>query len=220
MQAKTFWGRRWFVAEVGMFFAACFTLGAESREPTLHVAVHNDAGVSELTVAEAESAAGKVFASAGLRLDWVNCGRPGESDVDARRCSAVSYPTHLQLRILVRPRHLAAATLGISYLGADGTGCYSEIFAAQVEHLGVDHEARSVILGHVMAHELAHLLLGTNSHATTGIMRAHWQAAELERAKRGVLLFSAGESERMRERAFPAWTKVRANGSSRTTAAD
>jgi hypothetical protein len=35
------------------------------------------------------------------------------------------------------------------------------------------------IVGCVMAHELGHLLLGPGSHAETGIMKAHWGAAEL-----------------------------------------
>jgi len=197
---KTSRRQLWFVAGLCTFLAARPAVGVESTGPTLHVAVHNDAGVPPARVAEAESAAGKVFAIAGLQLDWMNCGLPGESDADARRCGEASYPTHLQLRILARPRHLNASTFGISYLAADGTGCYSEIFSAQVQDLGGDPEVRSVILGHVMAHEIAHLLLGTNSHAESGIMRARWQAAELAGAGKGDLWFSARQSQIMRQK--------------------
>jgi hypothetical protein len=187
-----------FVAGLSIFFAADFAVRAESIGPTLHVAVHNDASVAEMTVAAAESAAGKVFATAGLQIDWMNCGRRDETDAEARRCSKASYPTYLQLRILSRPRHRNGSTLGISYLGADGKGCYSEIFAARVQDLGVGSEVRSVILGHVMAHELAHLLLGTNSHAESGIMRAQWLAAELTSASKADL-FSARQAQIMRQ---------------------
>jgi len=53
-----------------------------------------------------------------------------------------------------------------------------------------------------MAHEIAHLLLGTNSHAAEGIMRAQWQKDELLSASKGELLFTPRESQVMRERLF------------------
>ena len=52
-------------------------------------------------------------------------------------------------------------------------------------------------LGHVMAHELGHLLLGSNSHSGMGIMRAHWQSEELRRLSRGGLWFTNEQADRM-----------------------
>lgn len=200
MFTKTLWRAFWFVA-LGACFA-CFVeekgFASDSNEALLHVAVHNDAGVGAALVAGAEKAAGRIFGLAGLRVEWVNCGRPGESEMEVRRCAQAEYPTHLQLRILARPRNVTATTFGISYVDADGRGCYSEIFAEQAEDLEADAGLRSVILGHVMAHELAHLLLGTNSHALAGIMRARWQAADFRSVGKEELLFSAKESEVMR----------------------
>jgi hypothetical protein len=34
------------------------------------------------------------------------------------------------------------------------------------------------ILGHVMAHEIGHLLQGITRHSETGVMKAHWTAAD------------------------------------------
>jgi len=53
-----------------------------------------------------------------------------------------------------------------------------------------------------MAHEIAHLLLGTNSHAAEGIMRAQWQRDELLSVSKGELLFTPRESQVMRARLF------------------
>jgi hypothetical protein len=58
----------------------------------------------------------------------------------------------------------------------------------------------AIILGHAMAHELGHLLLGMNSHSRDGLMRAQWNRGDLAEAVRGNLLFSAQESTRMRSR--------------------
>jgi hypothetical protein len=57
---------------------------------------------------------------------------------------------------------------------------------------------RSVILGHVIAHEVGHLLLGTNSHSQDGIMSAEWSGSELRRLAKGALLFTASEPMRIR----------------------
>jgi len=56
------------------------------------------------------------------------------------------------------------------------------------------------ILGNVMAHELGHLLLGSNSHALSGIMKARWENEELERIAKGGLFFTIEQAELIRER--------------------
>jgi hypothetical protein len=63
----------------------------------------------------------------------------------------------------------------------------------------------AIILGHVAAHEIGHLLLGTNSHSPGGIMRAHWRMEELARAKKGLLLFTKSQSHRMTEKLCVPW---------------
>jgi hypothetical protein len=51
------------------------------------------------------------------------------------------------------------------------------------------------ILGHVIAHELGHLL-GLDSHSPTGIMRADWSRTDLEDAFSGNLLFARQRAEK------------------------
>jgi hypothetical protein len=55
------------------------------------------------------------------------------------------------------------------------------------------------LIGHGIAHEIGHLLLGTNSHSDTGLMSAHWNRQELMLAAHMQLLFSAKEAARIRE---------------------
>ena len=54
-----------------------------------------------------------------------------------------------------------------------------------------------IILGCIIAHELGHLLLGSNSHSDTGIMLARWEVNQLRQLMMGGLLFTPGESKRM-----------------------
>jgi len=77
-------------------------------------------------------------------------------------------------------------------------------------------EVRTGILGHIAAHETGHLLLGTNSHAPRGIMRAMWLREELASASKGALFFSGSESRQMKEKL--AMTAVPRNEAMRAAA--
>jgi hypothetical protein len=78
----------------------------------------------------------------------------------------------------------------------------ASVFYARVEDLvlsvnGGKREA-PVILGDVIAHELGHLLLGTNSHSPAGIMCAEWDKEYLRLAVMGFQKFSPEQSALMR----------------------
>jgi hypothetical protein len=51
-----------------------------------------------------------------------------------------------------------------------------------------------------MAHELGHLLLSSNSHASAGLMRANWTRPELSAAGKGMLGFTESQAQKMRAR--------------------
>jgi hypothetical protein len=54
------------------------------------------------------------------------------------------------------------------------------------------------LLGLAMAHELGHLLLGSEKHSVSGIMRARWTEGGLRDDDRGYLRFDAAEAESIR----------------------
>jgi hypothetical protein len=51
-----------------------------------------------------------------------------------------------------------------------------------------------IILGCAIAHEIGHLLLGSNSHSGMGIMQRKWEREELRQAMMGRLLFTVNQS--------------------------
>jgi hypothetical protein len=79
------------------------------------------------------------------------------------------------------------------------------IFFHRVERVarraGVD---RAIVLGHVMAHEIAHVLIPEARHGRSGLMRATWRSAELVDAVQGQLRFSADEASAIRNRLAPS----------------
>jgi hypothetical protein len=168
-----------------------------SSFPVLHVSVYNDASISSASLDQAELYASRIFLQAGVQVVWLRCPQ-AEFSVG---CSEAVYPTHLHVRILNASRSLNSSAVGLSFLSADGEGCYADLFYAPVADLHNTTGIPShVILGHALAHELGHLLLGTNSHSSKGLMRARWDIRNLEDAERGKLVFSAAQSLRITSR--------------------
>ncbi len=170
-------------------------------EMLVTISVHNDVGISAGTLRGAEMEASRVFRQSGIEAKWLNCPLPADGPEDPAQCRTAEFPAHLQLRIARRSRNLSEITFGISYLSADGSGCYANLFYQRVEEM---HERSRVnlasLFGDVAAHEIGHLLLGTNSHAANGIMRARWQNEELRSISTGTLFFSEAESRQMRSK--------------------
>lgn len=165
------------------------------------IAIYNDAQVPPEVLEIAEETGGAIFAKAGLRAEWLHCRVPGETEEQSRLCSHAEFPAHLQVHIARRSADLKASIFGIAYLADDGTGCYSDVFYARVVKLAREQNAGvGPILGHVMVHEIAHLLLGRHSHSSTGIMRGLWAPEELARLQKGMLLFTSEQSATMRRR--------------------
>jgi hypothetical protein len=58
----------------------------------------------------------------------------------------------------------------------------------------------SQMLGHVIAHELGHLLLPHEAHSLVGVMRPAWDRAQVNGALRGLLAFTPDEANLIRAR--------------------
>jgi len=171
---------------------------AQSAFVQLRVSVFNSSSISPATIGRAESEAGRVLREVGLEVIWLNCPQDGQHEASLGLCSEASFPSHLHLHILRASRNLKASTVGISFSAEDGKGCYADLFYEPIQQLQEEtHASASVILGHAMAHELGHLLLGTNSHSPSGLMRAHWTGEDLRNASKGNLLFSREQSLRI-----------------------
>lgn len=174
---------------------------ADATGPMFTVAVYNQAGAPAEALAQAETVAGHIFREAGLQVNWLNCGVPGESEEQIQSCLQAVFPTHLQVRIVRHAISLSEAVFGISYLAEDGSGCYSDVFFVPMKDLSERLDLNpGRVLGHVIAHEIAHLLLGPKSHTPKGIMRRYWQPEDLTDMVQGRLLFTRQDAEVMRRR--------------------
>jgi len=182
-------------------------LGAEAPasparyDAEITVAVFNDAEISPEIIVGAEKTAGKIFHKAGIHVVWLNCGEPLQQPAGESTCQNVPLNQRFDVRIVRDSMGLRSSVLGIAFLSEAGAGRQADVFYDDVAKIRRESNIdAATLLGHVTAHELGHLLLGANSHALSGLMRANWTRDELITASMGGLLFSNSQSARMKAR--------------------
>lgn len=191
------------------------------ESPVLPIVIQDYAHVPEKLLISAEQEASRVFRHAGVKVVWVEC-LPGPEIQFAAPCQDLLGHFHLVMKVL--PRNLSAPlryhtdTFGAAEVFADRIGSESYVFYDRVEEQTQNLELRAVSLGHLMAHELGHLLLGPHSHSPTGIMSAVWRPEELRKAAQGVLLFTPEQSKLLRAKLVLRGGQERARLSSPTDA--
>jgi hypothetical protein len=177
----------------------CNLIAAAKASSQLTVSLYNDAEIPRSTLQRAEEVAGRIYLQAGITIEWQDGTGPLSSEKIAD--SSEGAGSSVTLRIVSRPRTLSGEDFGIAFVGDDGRPQQADVFFASIEHFRETSSASiSAILGHVMAHELGHLLLGQKSHSETGIMQARWEGPQLRQLSMGALRFGKHESERIRNR--------------------
>lgn len=192
-----------------MLVPNCALAEREPGRPTITVQVYNYAEVSSGTLRRAEEEATRILAAAGIRTEWVDCSRfQGSSPIQSgpvnevtEQCNRILDGTDILLRILPGSSP-ASHAFGETMFGFAEGGDVATVFYKRVANLtsgwdGDEHET-PILLGDVVAHEIGHLLLGTNSHSPTGIMSAKWDREYLRLARMGFQRFSPGQSSSMR----------------------
>jgi hypothetical protein len=172
------------------------------------IRVYDNAGVLAGDRARAISRAREILTRAELDVEFRDC--VSRTQLPAA-CATPPAPGELIVRLArgaKRPdpsrRHDSAdvsRALGHSMIDtATGTGTLATIFIDRIEAMARQARTdRLAIVGRVMAHEIGHLLLGTNAHSKTGLMREIWTLAELTRNQAQDWMFSDAQSDRLRE---------------------
>jgi hypothetical protein len=171
--------------------------------PLLLVGVYEYFHVAPQTAEHAVAVAGRIFARAGVRTAWEVCPCADDSSAIGREPAAASRILELTVELVpeATARHLGltAEAWGIALVprGAD-SGSVAIVMGDKLKESTVSCPP-GILLAHVMAHEVGHLLLGAG-HTLTGIMKGPWSVEDLEAACQETLFFSADQAARLRER--------------------
>ena len=154
------------------------------------VRVLNLAETDRASLASAFAVADTVYRATGISVTWKWCSEP-------TACAAQLDPTEVWLRVAPGAARddggLSSDALGYSVVGSE-RGSLSTVFVGSVESLARQaHVSAPELLGVIVAHELAHLILNSSRHTESGLMRGGWSAAELGKLAPANLRFSRRE---------------------------
>lgn len=171
----------------------CAWAGA-GRVVEITILLQNRARISHSDLIRAEAETTRIFSASRIHLRWVDC---SQTPV----CHHVPGKNEFVLSIVPEGKTSSELVYGVAFLGPGGEGKYADIFFRRVEAAAIESGlSLQRLLGAVAAHELGHLLLGTNAHSYEGIMAPKWSKPVLQRMEMGNLLFTAGESGSMESR--------------------
>jgi hypothetical protein len=171
----------------------------------LVVRVFDRSGESLQDRKAAVRAADAILRQAEVTTRWIDCSPTATA---SSACAAELGPGELAVRITPAPpterRDAATRPLGYSLVDIGARkGTLGTVFSDRVAWLAdAAQTGRDVLLGRAIAHEIGHLLLGTNNHPGKGLMRAVWTVDDLQRDRPDDWLFTSGDAARLRRSRF------------------
>lgn len=172
--------------------------GENDPRPTITIQVYNYSRASPAVLSQAEREAGRILEQAGVRASWLECPVIPAPAISRRPCEKAPEATDIRLRVLAGPvkKHSPDSVFGFAAHPVLASVYYD--YSANRAHSDDAEFELPVILGCVMAHELGHLLLGSNSHSSSGIMQPRWEPEHVRQLITGKLLFTPEQSKLMR----------------------
>ncbi len=181
-----------------------FVLSDSESKAELTLLVYKYSDFSTRQIRDTKAWVVLILDNAGIRTKWLDCRPRSEKQKLSPACGQPPGPSQLVVRLVDRPATskpvASRTTLGHSFAAEDG-GSYAMVYCAPIALFASgDKSSEAAYLGHAIAHEIGHLLLGPNAHSSSGIMMAHWGKKELRQIATGQqgLLFSKEQAKRLR----------------------
>jgi len=134
--------------------------GRETRQK-LEVCLKVETTDPHFIIPRARELATRIFAGIAIPLEWRAC-----------KPAAESSQTPIVVRLISRmPEGFRSGSLGC----ATPYGRHITIFFDRIETM----QDPSAVLGHVMVHEITHIIQGVSRHSHTGLMKPHWNNHDL-----------------------------------------
>jgi hypothetical protein len=178
--------------------------GDGSATVDLTVLVYIYAPIPLRDLAIAEHTASNIFQNVGVKMSWVDCPLTSPRAELNLACTTHHAPTDIRLNVvpeIAEGPWVEKFAMGMAVpIPPPRHGQFAYISYARAKAVLLETPQLSLgqLLGHGIAHEIGHLLLGTNSHSPSGLMSAHWSTRELKLAARGQLTFSIDQAVAIR----------------------
>jgi hypothetical protein len=165
---------------------------------SVRVALHDSSHLGALAISAAESNASVILGYSGIRIYWA------KERGDRSRISGYEQTANVTISLAAEPLPgWSKSTLGITFI-TPSEDLRAVVLATRVRSVaenslgGFQRGMFPKLLGHVMAHELGHALMRSDTHCASGLMRANWNRSELLMIAHGQLRFTDQQSTVMR----------------------
>jgi hypothetical protein len=161
--------------------------------PIIAIRLEHPNGLAGLGLVQAQELATRIYREAGVTLRWTV-----DEATEADRTLTVVFTTST-----AAPSAPTSDSMGVAPSPGDGTrGTTAYVFIDRVTAFAASNRlAAQYVLGCALAHEIGHLLLPPNAHASYGIMRDSWHPALFPPRAPGVLGFPPAQARLLRLRA-------------------
>jgi hypothetical protein len=171
-----------------------------SPDVKLTLRVYNYVPIDRVTLSRAEKVTEAIFKESGIEIVWMDCTPLRGEFLPYPACPSDMGTSDLVLRLLPRRMAMKLTTpnepLGFAQQCPETEpACELTVFYFRVDEMAGEEHRPELILGHVIAHEVAHVLMGPG-HSEGGIMRREWPREELRRMSLGLQLGFNGEQSR------------------------
>jgi hypothetical protein len=174
----------------GILAAGMTARARDSKPPDVTVYVNGDNNAPSSVDQGARATVTWMFARVGVRLVW----RDGEPRTGAASGSPVTIQVRFTREVPDASREALARALPFGEEGVAINVMYDRI--RWVAHRS---SREAPILAHVLAHEIGHVLQGTNAHAPAGVMKAHWNGQDYDAMEKKPLEFTSLDVELIKD---------------------
>lgn len=169
---------------------------------TIIIRSYNNFGLPAADLAAARQDAEAILQQAGVNVVWAECWVGGpEPRPAASRCEEpVGGDIVLRLQKTRDADRSKFVSMGFSLVGTAAAAPFlATVYVDRVASVarGAGADSRRV-LGLAIAHEIGHVLLNSNTHAASGLMRADWSRTELRRTDPAAWTFLESEAAHLR----------------------
>ena len=159
--------------------------------------VYNTARVAPLITDVALATATRLMSAGAIGVVWRNCDVPNACATVPVREFVIRLVRSRETTTDGSPFVLGEASIDVSQRAA----VLATIYVDRVERMAELSEADSAwLLGRAIAHELGHLLLATNAHSSSGLMRAYWSPRDIRGNQTADWVLTRKEAEAIRKR--------------------
>jgi hypothetical protein len=174
-------------------------------ELAVTIQIHDYWHVSSQSLTRAREIVTAMYGRIGVRTEWMGVVQQREWHPGSPARASTSHVPLAQVTLIILTPTMAArghveeGALGFAAVPTEGMGRIAYAIYDRVR----DTAARAAmneddLLGFVMAHEIAHLMLPRGSHAEGGLMRGHWNVRDFRQTDVLTLEFSPEQASEIR----------------------